>query len=150
MLADHIASCSVCSACITLIAAEYGLPVLHVVATGCVPAIIAMTPAGAIFYGSFDVLKHRHLKRMEQQMQEQEALQQPQPQHAKQRAATQPVKAVSQGTGQISSNHPHLDLPAAYTLLYGALAGAAAELFVYPLEVGPHLDAARLQMVVHH
>jgi hypothetical protein len=71
--------------------------------TGVLPALIGMAPAGAIFYGLYDLLKHRHLNAVD-------ALQSP-------------------GTCT------QLQLEAQWTLLYGALAGMASEIVLYPLEV---------------
>ena len=62
-----------------------------------------MAPAGAVFYGLFDLLKHRHLDGL----------------------------AALQGPGLAKPLH----LEPQWTLLYGALAGVASELIVYPLEV---------------
>jgi len=33
--------------------------------TGCLPAVIGMAPAGAVFYGVYDLCKHRHLTSLE-------------------------------------------------------------------------------------
>lgn len=73
---------------------------------GVLPAVIAMAPAGAVFYGVYDVLKQRYL------------------------AEHMPEGATGDAGGVASG-----DLPAAYTLMYGAAAGAASEVVVYPLEV---------------
>jgi len=67
---------------------------------GCLPALIGMAPAGAVFYGLFDLLKHRHLEEL-----------------------------AALG----AANHLHLEPQ--WTLIYGAMAGLASELIVYPLEV---------------
>ncbi|MEW5304664.1 MAG: hypothetical protein WDW36_007259 [Sanguina aurantia] len=75
---------------------------IHSLYSGCLPAVIGMAPAGAVFYGCYDLLKRRHLDRLD--------LEQPdQPRHA----VMDPL----------------------HTLGYGAMAGAASELIVYPLEV---------------
>lgn len=80
---------------------------------GCIPAVIGMAPAGAVFYGVYDILKSQHLKRM---------------------AAEQQLQQEADGSGvAVALAAP--ELPATYTLLYGAMAGACAELIVYPLEV---------------
>jgi hypothetical protein len=41
------------------IAHTEGIAALYV---GCVPALVAMAPGGAIYYWMYDVLKERHLK----------------------------------------------------------------------------------------
>ena len=43
------------------IAREEGVGALYV---GCVPAVVGMAPAGAVFYGSYDLMKHQHLLTM--------------------------------------------------------------------------------------
>jgi hypothetical protein len=75
-----------------------------------------MAPAGACFYGVYDLLKAAHFKRA-----------------AEQHAAAGGAAAAAGATA--AAGELHQELPAAYTLLYGALAGAAAEVMVYPLEV---------------
>ena len=45
------------------IACKEGIGALYV---GCLPAVIGMAPAGAVFYGSYDLLKHNHLSRTHQ------------------------------------------------------------------------------------
>jgi hypothetical protein len=86
---------------------------------GCVPAVVGMAPAGAVFYGVYDALKTRHL-----------------------RLAAEAAAAASGGAAgaaaaalPAAAGAPQGDLPAAFTLLYGALAGAASEVCIYPLEV---------------
>lgn len=80
---------------------------------GVVPAVIGMAPSGAVFYGVYDLLKARHL------------------------AALTSELNLSSDSMQQQSHHQqqHVELPVLYSLLYGALAGAAAETFLYPLEV---------------
>eukprot|EP00197_Chlamydomonas_leiostraca_P010454 CAMPEP_0202864844 /NCGR_PEP_ID=MMETSP1391-20130828/4919_1 /ASSEMBLY_ACC=CAM_ASM_000867 /TAXON_ID=1034604 /ORGANISM="Chlamydomonas leiostraca, Strain SAG 11-49" /LENGTH=410 /DNA_ID=CAMNT_0049544615 /DNA_START=200 /DNA_END=1428 /DNA_ORIENTATION=- len=80
----------------------------HALYTGCLPAVIGMAPAGAVFYGVYDLLKARHLAAL--------------------------AAAASEEQGVASSPHSH-HLSPVYTLLYGAISGAASEVIVYPLEV---------------
>jgi hypothetical protein len=68
--------------------------------------VIGMAPSGAVFYGVYDLLKVRHLAALN-----------------------------SSSTADGSTRQQHVELPVLYSLLYGALAGAAAETFLYPLEV---------------
>lgn len=80
---------------------------------GCIPAVIGMAPSGAVFYGVYDLLKHRHIQALKT-----ESL------------------ATAAAAGAVASIHQqHIDLPVLYTLLYGAVAGAASETILYPLEV---------------
>eukprot|EP00955_Chlamydomonas_euryale_P081864 363634-Chlamydomonas_euryale.AAC.17 len=76
--------------------------------TGCLPALVGMAPAGSIFYGVFDLLKHRQL------------------------AALRSAHADG-GNGGVPAAAPHLD--ALQTMAFGAIAGMCSELVVYPLEV---------------
>lgn len=89
--------------------------------TGCLPAVIGMAPAGAVFYGVYDYLKSKHLAA----------------DAAAAAAAAEAGGSSSEGGAQgQGQGHQHAKLSPVYTLLYGALAGAASEIIVYPLEVG--------------
>jgi hypothetical protein len=98
-------------------------------ASGCVPAVIGMAPSGAVFYGVYDLLKSNHLAQLQQDslMQQQSW----QDHHQQQQDLKQTNSSSSSGHHQ----QQQLELPVLYTLVYGALAGAAAETFLYPLEV---------------
>ncbi|XP_022567700.1 probable mitochondrial adenine nucleotide transporter BTL3 isoform X2 [Brassica napus] len=80
---------------------------------GLVPSLVSMAPAGAVFYGVYDILKSAYLhtpegkKRLEHMKQEGEEL-----------------NAFDQ-----------LELGPMRTLLYGAIAGACSEAATYPFEV---------------
>uniref|UniRef100_A0A1J3CZ94 Putative mitochondrial adenine nucleotide transporter BTL3 n=1 Tax=Noccaea caerulescens TaxID=107243 RepID=A0A1J3CZ94_NOCCA len=80
---------------------------------GLVPSLVSMAPAGAVFYGVYDILKSTYLhtpegkKRIEHMKQEGEEL-----------------NAFDQ-----------LELGPMRTLLYGAIAGACSEAATYPFEV---------------
>lgn len=80
---------------------------------GLVPAIVAMAPSGAVFYGVYDILKSAYLhtpegrKRLEHMKQE----------------------------GQELNAMEQLELGPVRTLLYGAIAGACSEAATYPFEV---------------
>ncbi|KAK9801355.1 hypothetical protein WJX73_009646 [Symbiochloris irregularis] len=56
---------SALSALVT-IASREGIGALYV---GCLPAVLSMAPAGAVFYGSYDLLKHHHLSQVYKKMQ---------------------------------------------------------------------------------
>jgi hypothetical protein len=99
------------------IARYEGLGALY---AGCVPAVVGMAPAGAVFYGVYDVLKSRHLRGMAAEGE---------------RRSGQQAAAAAKGAGGLQGGRPALELPAGYMLLYGAIAGVASEVCVYPLEV---------------
>ncbi|WIA10639.1 hypothetical protein OEZ85_010820 [Tetradesmus obliquus] len=96
---------------------------------GCVPAVIGMAPSGAVFYGVYDLLKHRHLEKLNIAAAAAAAAALEQSQHE---AASSSTGSTQQQQQQVQQQH---ELPVLYTLLYGAIAGAAAEAFLYPLEV---------------
>lgn len=72
---------------------------------GCLPAVVSTAASGAIFYGVYDILKTQYMTKEQKRRQERKAL----------------SDEVVMGAGR--------------TMLYGALAGAAAESILYPLEV---------------
>jgi hypothetical protein len=80
-----------------------------------------MAPSGAVFYGVYDLLKHNHLEKLNSSIAAAAALDQ-----------QQELAGSSSTQQQVQQQH---ELPVLYTLLYGAIAGAAAEAILYPLEV---------------
>jgi len=134
---------------------------------GCLPAVVGMVPAGAVFYGVFAALKDAHLAReqaaygqwlLEQQQEEERRRQRAEERRGGGRRgrrnrssgfATTAEDAESPASSAAAtasrSQHrqrrptrrqpPKGELPVGATLLYGAAAGAASELIVYPLEV---------------
>ncbi|KAF6148739.1 hypothetical protein GIB67_019347 [Kingdonia uniflora] len=80
---------------------------------GLVPSVLSMAPAGAVFYGVYDMLKSAYLHSPEGKQRIQ---------HLKQQG--QELNALDQ-----------LELGPVRTLLYGAMAGACAEATTYPFEV---------------
>lgn len=72
---------------------------------GCLPAVVSTAASGAIFYGVYDILKTHYVGAEQRRRQERKGL----------------SDEVVMGAGR--------------TMLYGALAGAAAESILYPLEV---------------
>lgn len=90
----------------------------HYLPAGCIPAVIGMAPSGAVFYGVYDLLKHNHLQSLNSE-------------------AAAALIAAGLAADQQHQQHQqqHLELPVLYTLLYGAVAGAASESILYPLEV---------------
>jgi hypothetical protein len=113
----------------------------HALYAGCLPAVIGMAPAGAVYYGVYDNLKTSHLKRLQEEQQCKQQAQEQQEQQAQQQQAgrrgRKPQQQEQQAAAAASSAAAAapLELPALYTLLYGAVAGAASEAIVYPLEV---------------
>ena len=82
---------------------------------GFLPAIIAMTPNGAVYYTVYDRLKSRRLEALKKR--------------ETRDAATRPGSRISE---------PHrgpVRVEQRYMMLFGALAGAAAEFSTYPFEV---------------
>ena len=80
---------------------------------GLVPSILSMAPSGAVFYGVYDILKSAYLHSPEGRKRIQ-----------KMRQQGQELNALDQ-----------LELGPIRTLLYGAVAGACAEVATYPFEV---------------
>ncbi|GBG00459.1 hypothetical protein Rsub_13205 [Raphidocelis subcapitata] len=122
---------------------------------GCVPAVIGMAPAGAVFYGVYDALKTRHLTRRAEAEAARRAAEEAEADEGRRRtqarqqrgrgARRQERERESERERERERERPKLpqapahappnELPAAFTLLYGAIAGACAEVCVYPLEV---------------
>eukprot|EP00898_Chlorokybus_atmophyticus_P002863 jgi/Chlat1/3578/Chrsp234S03567 len=102
MLAESGSAYTSVFSCISHMVQHEGVGSLY---RGVMPAIIAMAPSGAVFYGVYDVLKQSHLRAM----------------HNK-------GIYVTHGQGA-------LEIGAGPTLLYGAIAGLCAELATYPMEV---------------
>ena len=83
---------------------------------GFLPAIIAMTPNGAVYYTVYDRLKTRRLEEL----------------CAK--SAARDDKRDGKANGSVTSPGP-VRVEQGYMMLFGALAGAAAEFSTYPFEV---------------
>lgn len=86
---------------------------------GLLPAIVSMGPAGAVFYGVYDILKSNYLKSPESQRE------------AKARSEREKKKVVKGGQDAVAT----LEIGPVRTLLFGAIAGACAETVTYPFEV---------------
>ncbi|KAB2617110.1 mitochondrial adenine nucleotide transporter BTL2 [Pyrus ussuriensis x Pyrus communis] len=80
---------------------------------GLVPSIASMAPAGAVFYGVYDILKSTYLHS-----------------HGGRKRID---KMSQQGRGRSALDQ--LELGPVRTLLYGAISGACAEAATYPFEV---------------
>lgn len=80
---------------------------------GLVPSILSMAPSAAVFYGVYDMLKSAYLHSPE---------------------GRKRIQNMSQ-MGQELNALDQLELGPVRTLLYGAIAGACAEVATYPFEV---------------
>ncbi|KAI3910936.1 hypothetical protein MKW98_022623 [Papaver atlanticum] len=80
---------------------------------GLLPSILSMAPAGAVFYGVYDILKSAYLHSPE---------------------GRKRTKYMNQ-QGQELNAFEQLELGPFRTLLYGAISGACAEAATYPFEV---------------
>lgn len=96
---------------------------------GLFPALLSMVPSGAVFYGVYDILKAAYIQSPAAQKELQRRIV----------AAREAEKAsnfeiqVADESGKKSS--PQVELGPVRTLVYGAIAGACAEVVTYPLEV---------------
>lgn len=89
---------------------------------GFLPAIIAMTPNGAVYYTVYDRLKTRRLDALLAEREEKEI-----------KAKTLRSK---EGNKEIDARHGvPVRVEQGYMMLFGAMAGAAAEFSTYPFEV---------------
>lgn len=84
---------------------------------GFLPAIIAMTPNGAVYYTVYDRLKTRRLEEL-----------------CAAESAARDDKRDGKANGSVTSPGP-VRVEQGYMMLFGALAGAAAEFSTYPFEV---------------
>ncbi|XP_057873430.2 uncharacterized protein LOC131079483 [Cryptomeria japonica] len=96
---------------------------------GLSPTLLSMAPAGAVFYGVYDILKAAYLsspkgqKRLRWLNQDK-------------RERIETLKAeISSKEEEVRDNSKQMELGPVRTLVYGAIAGACAEIVTYPLEV---------------
>eukprot|EP00897_Mesotaenium_endlicherianum_P006673 jgi/Mesen1/6033/ME000308S05224 len=130
--------------CAALMVRTEGIASLY---RGLLPAVVSMAPAGAVFYGTYDFLKTAYLSSpkgiaetrlraadVEAPARWPSAGGEPTPQSI---AGVAPGAQVAQAAGKsgFRSATQHMELGAARTLLYGAIAGACAEAATYPFEV---------------
>ncbi|KAF5739734.1 mitochondrial adenine nucleotide transporter BTL3 [Tripterygium wilfordii] len=80
---------------------------------GLVPSILSMAPSGAVFYGVYDILKSAYLHSPE---------------------GRKRIRKMNQQDQELNALE-QLELGPVRTLLYGAFAGACAEVATYPFEV---------------
>jgi solute carrier family 25 phosphate transporter 23/24/25/41 len=107
------------AACIRTLYRREGLGAFY---RGFLPAIIAMTPNGAVYYTVYDRLKARRIKQIEAQRERDRV------------ASGKPKPRVDRDQGKTpTGNKPRVEQH--YMMLFGAIAGAAAEFSTYPLEV---------------
>jgi solute carrier family 25 phosphate transporter 23/24/25/41 len=96
---------------------------------GFLPALFALTPNGAVYYTMYDHLKSNRLRTLEKEAAERA-----------ERAAAAAGKAGKRGNGAkgavIEMEAPHaIRVEQGYMMLFGAVAGCAAEFSTYPFEV---------------
>lgn len=91
---------------------------------GLLPALLSMVPAGAVFYGVYDILKAAHLQSPKAQRD-----------FLKQIRVKGQGSVVVDAAVETSKANPQMELGPVRTLIYGAIAGACAETVTYPLEV---------------
>eukprot|EP00250_Pteridium_aquilinum_P017655 c23720_g1_i1 orf=503-2143(-) len=93
---------------------------------GLLPALLSMVPAGAVFYGVYDILKAAHLQSAQRELLKR---------FEAEKAGSSTAKGVVMATDVSGKMSPQLELGPVRTLLYGGIAGVCAELVTYPLEV---------------
>ncbi|RWW74327.1 hypothetical protein BHE74_00017737 [Ensete ventricosum] len=81
---------------------------------GLVPSLISMAPSAAVFYSVYDILKSAYLHSPE---------------------GMKRLALMKQQEGEEVNALDQLELGPVRTLLYGAIAGACAEVTTYPFEV---------------
>ncbi|MCO5557853.1 hypothetical protein L7F22_011425 [Adiantum nelumboides] len=101
---------------------------------GLLPAVISMAPAGAVFYGVYDILKTSYLQSPEGQ----EDLRRRIEVERQRRGFSTKVQGEIGGTEALkeeAGNLGQLEVGPMRTLLFGAIAGICAETATYPFEV---------------
>ncbi|KAH7416322.1 hypothetical protein KP509_14G086100 [Ceratopteris richardii] len=88
---------------------------------GLLPTLLSMVPAGAVFYGVYDILKVSYLQSPKAQKE-----------YLKQIKEKLEGATVADPSAKVN---PQLELGPVRTLIYGAIAGAFSETVTYPLEV---------------
>lgn len=97
---------------------------------GLFPALLSMVPSGAVFYGVYDILKAHYLQSPEAQTKLQRHI--VEARGEKSSSSNADGGSVSQENDNVNTT---VELGPIRTLLYGAIAGACAEVVTYPLEV---------------
>ena len=112
------------AACIRTLYTREGIGAFY---RGFLPAIIAMTPNGAVYYTVYDRLKARRIKQIEAERGVEE-------QKGKKGSGKQTKGPGGQtNTNKDASGTPRVEQH--YMMLFGAMAGATAEFSTYPFEV---------------
>eukprot|EP01018_Ginkgo_biloba_P033784 Gb_00135 [translate_table: standard] len=94
---------------------------------GLMPTLLSMVPAGAVFYGVYDILKAAYLSSPKGQEKLRQRIQA--------ERETQRTLKGDISTEENNENSNQMELGPIRTLVYGAIAGACAEAVTYPLEV---------------
>ena len=112
------------AACIRTLYTREGIGAFY---RGFLPAIIAMTPNGAVYYTVYDRLKARRIKQIEAERGVEET-------KGKKGSGKQTKGPGGQtNTNKDASGTPRVEQH--YMMLFGAIAGATAEFSTYPFEV---------------
>jgi solute carrier family 25 phosphate transporter 23/24/25/41 len=113
------------AACIKTLYTREGIGAFY---RGFLPAIIAMTPNGAVYYTVYDRLKARRIKQIEAEREVEET-------KGKKGSGKQTKggKQTNTNTNKDASGTPRVEQH--YMMLFGAIAGATAEFSTYPFEV---------------
>ena len=112
------------AACIRTLYTREGIGAFY---RGFLPAIIAMTPNGAVYYTVYDRLKARRIKQIEAEREVEET-------KGKKGSGKQTKGPGGQtNTNKDASGTPRVEQH--YMMLFGAIAGATAEFSTYPFEV---------------
>jgi solute carrier family 25 phosphate transporter 23/24/25/41 len=113
------------AACIRTLYTREGIGAFY---RGFLPAIIAMTPNGAVYYTVYDRLKARRIKQIEAEREVEET-------KGKKGSGKQTKggKQTNTNTNKDASGTPRVEQH--YMMLFGAIAGATAEFSTYPFEV---------------
>lgn len=120
MVATGGVACSGMITCCSNLIRTEGFGALY---RGLLPAVTSMAPGGAVFYGTYDFLRSSYLKSPKGQ-----AL-------LVQRHDGGESDTKKASTGGSQNGRLQMELGPTRTLLYGAIAGAAAEVATYPFEV---------------
>ena len=116
------------AACIRTLYTREGIGAFY---RGFLPAIIAMTPNGAVYYTVYDRLKARRIKQIEAERGVEET--KGKKGSGKQTKGGGGQTNTNTNTNKDSSGTPRVEQH--YMMLFGAIAGATAEFSTYPFEV---------------
>lgn len=116
LVAGGIAKYGGLKKCIAMMYKNEGLGAFY---RGFLPAMIAMTPNGAVYYTTYDRLKMNRLSYLEKQ----------------EKYSKDSKKGKTDSKGLKGAPQQPIRVEQGYMMLFGAVAGAAAEFSTYPFEV---------------